>query len=197
VDTAQGVALSGGTETAYRKVLTAFYHDAKKRLNYFLELPEKDNLSLFTIQIHALKSASAVIGAVALSGEAAALEAAGKEGNTDAIESGLPVFWEHLNEVVDRIGTALELEDPMPEEAEETAEGGADIADFKDKLRELREALEKEKIFIVDRIVAELESQPFDAKTREIVGELSGQILISEFSEAMAITDLLLKRPAR
>ncbi|MDR3335961.1 MAG: response regulator, partial [Treponema sp.] len=39
VDTAQGVALSGGTETAYRKVLTAFYHDAKKRLNYFLELP--------------------------------------------------------------------------------------------------------------------------------------------------------------
>ncbi|MDR2785823.1 MAG: response regulator [Treponema sp.] len=109
LDTMKGLALTGGTETGYRSVLASFYYDARGRLDFFLELPEAENLSLFIVQVHALKSASAAIGAAKISAEAAALEEAGTRGSIGDIEDKLPVFYEDLSDLVSAIGEALGL----------------------------------------------------------------------------------------
>jgi CheY-like chemotaxis protein len=80
VDTAKGIAMTGGTIAGYRKVLAQFYKDAQERLALLQEPPDETALPVFVTQVHALKSASATIGAAEVSAEAAALEAAGRPG---------------------------------------------------------------------------------------------------------------------
>jgi HPt (histidine-containing phosphotransfer) domain-containing protein len=187
--------MTGGSEAGYRKILTAFCHDAQERLDFFLMLPEEETLPLFTTQAHALKSAAAVIGAASISAKAAALERAGRDGNINAIESDLPIFYEELSELVDSIAVALGPEEDEWAAAE--ADGKTvDIAAHAEKLQELRDALLTEEIRVIDSIIAELEETPFDAKTRKAIVRLSEQVLIAEFAEALAIVDALLNRDA-
>jgi CheY-like chemotaxis protein len=107
VDTAKGVAMTGGTVAGYKKVLSIFCMDAEERLDLLQNVPDEAGLPLFTTQVHALKSALATIGDAALSDTAAALEAAGKIGDMAAIAEGLPDFAEQLAELAANIGNAL------------------------------------------------------------------------------------------
>jgi signal transduction histidine kinase/CheY-like chemotaxis protein/HPt (histidine-containing phosphotransfer) domain-containing protein len=189
VDTAKGIAMTGGTEAGYRQVLTSFYNDARSRLDFFLELPETETLSLFTIQVHALKSASAVIGAAKVSAEAAALEAAGKEGKLDAIEDQLPVFYQDLSDLVSTIGDALGL---YADDTDSLPEAPADLPACFPKLRELLETIKREEIGAMNRLLAELEQEPLDPKSREIMAQISDQILVAEFAAAIETIGKLL-----
>jgi HPt (histidine-containing phosphotransfer) domain-containing protein len=72
-----------------------------------LEVPDESGLAMFTIQVHALKSASASIGASEISLLASELESAGKKGQLDFIGEKLAVFTGKLTELVDRIKLAL------------------------------------------------------------------------------------------
>jgi len=81
VDIQKGIAMTGGTVAAYTQVLSMFSKDAEYRMPFLQALPKADSVSAFVTQVHALKSASASIGAAELSAQAAALEAAGKAGD--------------------------------------------------------------------------------------------------------------------
>jgi len=107
VDTEKGISMTGGTETGYRKVLSAFCNDALKRLPFIQTAPQADGLQLFVTNVHALKSASASIGAEEISVLAAKLEAAGREGNTTFLEENLTEFCGLLSELVKMIYVVL------------------------------------------------------------------------------------------
>ncbi|MDR0795069.1 MAG: response regulator, partial [Tannerella sp.] len=107
VNTQQGIAMTGGTAVGYRKVLSMFCKDAEKRLPVLQTMPEVETLTGFITQVHALKSASASIGAAELSAEAEQLEAAGNEGDLAYIHDNLPGFAVRLAELAKNVRTAL------------------------------------------------------------------------------------------
>jgi signal transduction histidine kinase/CheY-like chemotaxis protein/ligand-binding sensor domain-containing protein len=198
VDAAKGIALCGGTAAAYRQVLSLFRKDAEERLGILKGFragggPAGDggfsegDLPFFTTQVHALKSASAVIGAAAFSAEAAVLEAAGNAADIPAIQEGLPGFVTRLAALAEGIGAALEA---SPAAAEgNAAAGGASAA----LLRELAEALTDKKAAAIDRILEELYQKSLDGKTREALEAVSDDVLMAEYGSALKTVAALLE----
>ncbi|MCL1814284.1 MAG: Hpt domain-containing protein [Treponema sp.] len=183
INTAKGVFMTGGKMTLYRQVLALFCKDAKDRLPLFQTIPNTDNLSQFVIHAHALKSASGSLGASELSAEAARLEAAGKAGNITFVLENMSTFAEHLSELVRSIDEALEstAADSHNEESSVSIQ----------LLRELESALKSENDSEIDRILYTINEKPLDTKSKEIVEQISEQVLMFEFGNAIDLVRTL------
>jgi signal transduction histidine kinase/CheY-like chemotaxis protein len=107
LDTAKGIAMTGGSLEAYKKVLEIYCKDIEDRMQIIQNIPEADTLSLFIINVHALKSSSASLGAKDVSAQAKELETAGKAENMAYIRERLPVFVQILRELKENIRDAL------------------------------------------------------------------------------------------
>jgi signal transduction histidine kinase/CheY-like chemotaxis protein/HPt (histidine-containing phosphotransfer) domain-containing protein len=192
VDTVKGIAMTGGTETGYRKVLTQFYKDARERLPLLHRVPEPDTLPLFITQAHAIKSAAGTIGAAEVSKDAAALEAAGKAGDTAAVREGLPAFREHLTELIEGIGKILE--EKREEKGGDLKTGDKDRDAALPLLSALRAALETKNMKEIDRLLEEIEQLPLDTETRKQINAVSDKVLLGEYAEAVEILAILIER---
>jgi signal transduction histidine kinase/CheY-like chemotaxis protein/HPt (histidine-containing phosphotransfer) domain-containing protein len=191
LDTAKGIAMTGGTLTGYRSVLSMFCKDAEKRLLFLQTAPSKSAdagaMKDFATQVHALKGALASIGAEEISAMAAELEAAAKAPAVDLtnIEKQLPVFTKRLAELLsnihDALGSMTELPNtqislPLPIPL----------------LHELKAALKTEKADDIDHILDELNQKPLDPKTKDSLEQISDQVLMAEFDNAIIIVNELI-----
>jgi CheY-like chemotaxis protein len=186
VDTRKGIAMTGGTEAGYRKVLAQFRKDAAERLPLFSAIPAETTLAAFATQVHAIKSAAGTIGAAEVSAEAAELEAAGKAGDMAAIRETLPGFRKHLMELI--AGTEKVLE----EKGEEAKTGSGEKKDITAPLSALRAALEARNMKEIDRLLEEIERLPLDAETGERINAVSDKVLMGEYEEAAQTITILL-----
>jgi len=107
IDIQRGIKMTGGSADIYCEILATFCEDVEERLPLLRTTPNESNLTDFTTMVHALKSASASIAAAEVSAQAAALEAAGGEGNLTLIKRQLPGFAEQLTELVENINVVL------------------------------------------------------------------------------------------
>ena len=196
VDTVKGISMTGGTIPAYRQVLSMFQKDAKERLQllrfFIIESLSSGKFSpkhipSFTTQVHALRSASATMGAADLSAQAARLEEASIAGNMDYILEKLPDFTELLAELVDNIQKVLEL--PLTNGKTKDAPADQSPGPEHPLFSELDSALKSQKITEIERILSELSSKPLDGKTAEILEQISDQILMTEFNGALSILE--------
>jgi CheY-like chemotaxis protein len=202
VDVRKGINMTGGTLAGYCKVLAQFYKDASERLPWFKDFSaEKDlenndkfpagkldredfagNLPALTAQAHAIKSAAGTIGAAEVSNEAAALEAAGKAGDTETIVEKLPEFYAHLSELVTAIGEVFESEKSG---VGSEVKAATSLSELHSSFLSLKTALEVKNIEKIDRIIGELEAVPLDAETREKINAVSDKVLISDYAAAL------------
>jgi len=190
VDTTKGIAMTGGTVAAYKQVLSLFCKDAEDRLPLLQKAPDADALPAFVTQVHALKSASASLGAGNVSALAAGLETAGKAGDTAFIRDNLPVFAGQLAELVKNIQNVLESGKPEGGNAADKAAGGA--APYSPLFKELAEALKSQNVSEIDRIIDELNQKPLDTKAKETLEKISDDVLMTEFDSALkTIKELL------
>ncbi|MFP3154301.1 ATP-binding protein [Lachnospiraceae bacterium ZAX-1] len=184
IDVKKGVEMTGGTKKGYCQVLSLYCRDAEERMHILKEVPSEEGLRLFITQVHALKSASASIGAAELSKQAKFLEDAGERGDMAAILGRLKSFRENLTLTLGRIREALALE-----ETDKTA-GEALILDGK-LLLLLREALESGNIRAMDDMLNKLMESPYDQKTKETLLAISDYILTFDLKKATALIDEL------
>jgi signal transduction histidine kinase/CheY-like chemotaxis protein len=197
VDVKKGISMTGNTLPSYRKVLSMFRKDAAERLTLLRSFsaaaqsnpPAGKDMSQFIIWVHALKSASATIGAEEVSAEAARLEAAGNAGDMAVIRKHLPGFTEHLAELVEGIN-ALE---GSGTEAVQTTQTPVDLTAALPLFTELAEALKGKKMGAIDRILEELARLAPDLKTRETLDAISDHVLMSEFDKALETINTLLE----
>jgi CheY-like chemotaxis protein/HPt (histidine-containing phosphotransfer) domain-containing protein len=182
-DTQKGIAMTGGTEAGYRKVLAQFRKDTIERLPVFASPPEENALAVFTAQAHAIKSAAGTIGAAEVSAEAADMEAAGKAGNMAAIRKGLPGFREHLALLAAELGNILET--GREEKAACLQSAGMDWDAVLSSLTDLRAALEEKNMRRIDILLEDMERLPMDEKNRDAINAVSDKILIGEYREAI------------
>jgi len=191
VDTVKGITMTGGTVDTYLKVLSLFCKDVQERLLFLQKTPEADNLPVFIINVHALKSASASIGVQEMSNQAAELEAAGKAADMAFIREQLPAFVRRLSELIKNISAAIT---PSGEKVSaEDTDSKPDLSAFIPAFRELADALKSKKISDIKHILNMLDQQTQDSKVKKILEEISNQVLMTEFENAIKIIDEALR----
>jgi CheY-like chemotaxis protein len=189
LDVATGIAMTGGTLEAYMRVLESYRRDAESRLAFlgdFMGEFGPESLPAFTTQVHALKSASASIGAGALSAMAAELEAAGKKGDREFIRKNLGDFYRGLETLI------REIRGGLREKARNSAEAPA-AGKAGDLLLGLKAALEAENIKDIDRFLDDLEALPLSPELREAYADISDLVLINEFQQAITAIEKLIE----
>jgi signal transduction histidine kinase/CheY-like chemotaxis protein len=195
IDVAEGIRMANGSMESYLDILTVYIKDSKERystLCSFLQTIEITNpdprvLSLFTTQVHALKSASASIGAKKLSEDALKLEMAGKAAAVEFIKQNLGLFCSSLAVTLERIERVLPKREAAENEAQKRAIGTEDMRD----ILNLKTALEHEDIRNIDTFFETLNGKDFNSAVKEKLGDIGDFILVSDFKEALkAVEDL-------
>jgi signal transduction histidine kinase/HPt (histidine-containing phosphotransfer) domain-containing protein/ActR/RegA family two-component response regulator len=184
VDMAQGIALTGNSPELYRDILVLYCRDVANRLAILSEIPQPEKLPEFAIHVHAIKSASANIGAGEICGRAAGLEAAAKNGDILFIERRLGDFTTDLCALTGRIQTAL-----YPFGLPANKSPASLTASEWEALGRLREALETEEIRLIEAILEEIKVNDPSPALQQILDDIAGSILVSEFAEAAAVID--------
>ncbi|MDR0610146.1 MAG: response regulator [Planctomycetaceae bacterium] len=208
VDVAKGIAMTGGTIEGYKKVLSMFCKDTQKRfplLKNFLVNNESlsdtfsdNDFAALTVQIHALKSAAASLGATELSAEAVKLEDAGNAKDLTTIKKMLPEFVQQLMRLTEAItayqeaGKKQETLTPLPSNTETEPDHLINSAIRISLLKKLVDALQFKKIKDIDPILEKLEVQTFDTAARAILEQISDDVLIAEYDKALEAAAVLL-----
>jgi signal transduction histidine kinase/DNA-binding NarL/FixJ family response regulator/HPt (histidine-containing phosphotransfer) domain-containing protein len=196
IDVRRGIIMTGGVEAGYRAVVSLFCQDARERLPFLEEMaegPEKIEgaaLDSLIIQIHALKSAMAAIGADDLSAAAAGLEKAGREKDVVFLSANLSGFASGLSALVDNITAALNLVEPEPAPDAESRLV-EEAAPYRNILLQLRGALEEENSRLTNRLLETLNGKNLSPALDAVVGRMADKVLLYEFEEAMSIVDSL------
>lgn len=112
-----------GSEKLFWKVLKDYYRVIEKKADLLKELEQKEDWEAYTIEAHALKSASKQIGAMSLSARAAAMEKAGNEKdgaqihqNTDEMIAQYRQYIPLLAEYFEEESVDVRLRETMTEE---------------------------------------------------------------------------------
>jgi hypothetical protein len=138
-------------------------------------------MSLFVINVHAMKSALANIGEVPLSDDAAKLEAAGRDNNIKFILAELPAFLELLFGVIHKLEAKDEHQGEAAAEEDGTEEGRVFL---KEKLLEIQNACAAYEKKTAKAALSELQNKSWSASVKEWLSAISEFILHSDFTEA-------------
>ena len=179
---AKGISLSGGTVEAYKEMLEAFYEDGFERIRELTKCVETENITLYTVHVHGLKSAAALIGGDELSGAAYALEMAGNRNDWDFIETHNAEFIESLESLLDNINEKINREE---------AEVSLDLNELKNKLDELKLAIEGFNAGAMNSIIDSLMEMTQGSYINADVKNIFKNILVGEFDEAALLTESL------
>ena len=185
LDTKKGMASAGGAPSVYMELLEIYCRDARERFELLTAEFAESDLKNYITNVHALKSASASVGAKGLSNAAAALEAAGLRGDMEYIRWATPEFKAAIVRVTEQIENALAAEKGIEPSGSNKKTSPADLdASAIQSLAELKEALQKEDIRRTDQLLAELPSTHQGPQIGKLLSRVTELVLMSEFQEA-------------
>jgi HPt (histidine-containing phosphotransfer) domain-containing protein len=182
IDVLSAISRVGGNYADYIETLEFYCRDADTRLPALGKLPVPENLKTFVTNVHALKSASANIGAENLARMASLLENAGDSGEMEFIRENLKSFREDLAAMTERIRTAIAR--TMIGNAEANALRGEIVS-------RLVDVLESGDIDEIDGILDMFRNAELDVHEREALSRISELVLMGEFKEAAAAAKAL------
>ncbi len=168
---------SGGVEE-YQELLSLYCLDGKRKLKILRELWEKRDYRTYGIEVHALKSASANIGAMKISNSAREQEGAVNRGDVTFVDSHVSLLLADYEEQINHISRFLEKE----RKAGSGEEKSADM-EKADLLREVREALDSLENFRAKECAGRIEDilrYRLEAGTEEKLREIQEQLKLYE-----------------
>jgi len=175
VNVKKAIAASGGTLKSYLRTLAVFYKDGNKKIEGIKKSMAAEDYPLYTIHVHALKSASANVGAYEISEAAKALEMAGKSMDLEFIKSHNECFLNDLQAVLGKIGVVV-LANAESEQSSETLE---------DNLIELKKALETLSSPAINKSINKLQNY-------EQASDIMQSVLVGNYDEAIAMINVRL-----
>jgi len=186
LDTRKGLVLTGGSLERYLETLNVFCCDGREKIQQLKTCLEAGNIPLYTILVHALKSACANIGAEELSAAAGDLEAAGKRSDMCFIEEYNHRLFAVLEVLLSNIHDAVAAH-------REKTEVSPDAELLKTRLTELKHALEALDARVMNEVAEHLLRLSLPAETASVVQSISRNILMSDYDKALALTESLLE----
>ena len=186
IDIERGLFLSGGNTERYLDTLSVFCRDTNEKIEEIKTCLEEGNIPLYTVNVHALKSACANIGALSLSEEARNLEMAGDMNNTAFIELNNSFFLFKLKNLMENIFNALIIYNSNYTQSE------SDVKSMNEDLLNLKNALIKLEAGEINRIVDNLHLFKFPEQINTALDSISDNILFGEYEKALSIIDDML-----
>ena len=188
INVSRGIALSGGTTEQYLDTLALFYKDGLEKIKELTKCVETDDLSLYTIYVHALKSASANIGAQALSEAAKVLEEAGDNEDPNFVKTHNTGFLADLRTLLDRIN------DVLISFRKNAGGKKADTETIKAELVNLKTAINDLDAGSINNIIEELRQSTQGDDMENVITDISDNILVAEYDKALELINGLLIR---
>ena len=188
VDVKKGILISGGIFEFYMDTLALFYKDGIEKIDEIKKCLETGNLHLYTIHVHALKSAAANIGADKLSEAAKALEMAGTRNDADFIETHGNLFLAELETLLTRIDDALLSHSKNTKAKAEPL----DVQQFTSELIKLKAAINDLDAGTINETIEGLRELTHGEAVESIIVDMFDDILIAEYDRAIASIDSLL-----
>jgi len=176
--------LSVITSTIDTTSYTIFARDAKKALSVFesvlknLANVSDEDLHLFIIKAHAMKSALANIGENALSQVALVLEMAGKERDKNTI-------MQETQKLIDALKSIIEKNEA--ETQKKVADKDENTAYLSEQLKIIGDACANYDAKTAETVVGNLMNMPWTKETKDILDKISELILHSDFEEASTL----------
>jgi len=180
IDVAKGISRTGGSESIYIQVIDAYYENGKKLVTEIEDAKASGDIELFTIHVHALKSASASIGAQALSDMAAELEHAGENADIAFINDNTDVFLTELQVILGNMGKVL---------AEINV---SETDEIRRHLRAFRDALTANDTKKVEELAKVLQEYMFDPNVGNDINKILKKKMLNKFEEAINLIELAL-----
>ncbi len=181
VDTAHGITLIGGDIADYKDVLKSFYNDGILKLDTIKNSFDSENKEAYRIEVHAVKSAAASIGAKMISEQAKHLESAAIKDDRQFIEQNTTEFLSDYKQVLDNIMQSFENE----ESGSQIGEG--DIAVLKDNLIQLEAALDMLDIDVIENTLNMCTQYTWQGKINELLEEIRTNTQAFEYYNASAL----------
>ena len=185
IDVKAGIAMIGGTVESYLKMLAIYHIDGLDKIKKIRECVEKNDIKLYTIYVHSLKSASASIGAHGISDLFKSLEIAGSNEDIGFINVNTEPFLEEFETLLKNISVVISENRSKP-----TKDNDSEF--LREELSKLREALHNRDAGEVDDIMGTLETVMWDQHTYDILKEISRNILLINYTDAVILVDKLL-----
>ena len=191
IDYDTGLANVGGLIDAYSSVVNAYYREGIVKIGLVKELLADKDYKNYVIEVHALKSSSAAIGAVAMSKLFRELEFAGKANNIEYIESRNESVLETFSDVLDCVKIYLTerglfVSDEMMQEPE------GDTVELEDEVIDsLIEALSNFNIKETEEKVNECVKINYGHVANEAFRQIKSQLDVFDYHKAKELlTDL-------
>jgi len=169
------------------KLLLVSAQDARKALTVFestlqnLKEASDEDLRMFALKAHSMKSVLANIGENTLSQMAFELEKAGKENNRNAIE--------HKTQgIIDAL--KLIIQKSEMEEQKKTTTQDEDVNYLHEQLKVIVEACDNYDSKAAGIAMENIKKKPWSKETSELLGKISECILHSDFDEAQSLAKL-------
>jgi HPt (histidine-containing phosphotransfer) domain-containing protein len=169
------------------ETMAVFHQDGLEKIGAIMASLESGDLRLFSIHVHALKSACANMGADELSGAAKALELAAERGDSQYVDANAAAFVSSLRLVLERINSALI-------EYNEGKKGGAgepDGAALASGLAELKAAIGSMDAAGMNSAVKNLQKLALPEDISAAAARIHDSILMAEYDEALRLIDAL------
>ncbi len=170
------------TKDVYLEILRTYCRDLPTRLERTVSAKERDDIKNFVIEVHAVKSASAGVGATELSELAKKLELAGKEGDLGFISANMPQFTEACEK------TISELEAFFAVDGQEQAEKESGTLE-EQWVREIRRACADMDSAKASEMLREIHQWKFSDDLERFLKKLEDYVEQYDYDEAVALAD--------
>ncbi len=156
-----------GTQKLFWSVLKDYYRVIDKKSKLIKQLEQDGDISRYTIEVHALKSASKQIGAVELSDMALALEVAGNDGDEKMIH-------EHTDEMLELYRSYLDVLKPyFPEEKKKEKKKQQMNQELMDVFFEnMRTAIDELDMDNMEQIIGSMEEYQLDERQEQYLQKM-------------------------
>lgn len=165
----KGLELIGGDFDAYSAILNVYYEEGMKKLEEVPLQYRADDLSLYTTNVHALKSSSASVGAIGISPLFKELEFAGKEGNRKLIEDKTMLTLELFTSVLDKVRSYMIDNGILEDEADKAQSSAEETSLDLDKVEELKQSLAKVNLRRCEELISELASCNYGTYNNKLI----------------------------
>ena len=181
----KGMQLSGGTIDYFYETLASYHSDIFERIDLIRECVDQRDLPKYTTFVHAIKSASANIGANEISKFANDLENAGIKNDWDYIKFRNEDFLTSLEQLLENIKKALTSYDTH-DDNEDDSERNEKI---QNELNILKNAIDVFDIVTVNNTVDSLLKLARKEEEKKNIRDISQHILMFEYDKALMIIE--------
>jgi signal transduction histidine kinase/CheY-like chemotaxis protein len=187
LDTKRGISMTGGSLPDYLNVLRTYCRDGYVKIDQIRETYHNKDFRKLSIYVHAMRSASASIGAQSLADMAQNIEFAARNNDSDFVDRHTEPFLAALEPLLANISQAITLHDPQ-------TRGDTPIADpeeLRKQLEKLKQALDTMSIVDIDDAIARLTGMAPDQSTKTVLDKISELIMVADYEEAILLIDEL------